>query len=667
MYIVTIENYGEFTEIHNRTSKLLSGTVVQGINTIDTFTFTILPSNRGFDSIKDMKTLVTVYNLNKSRYEFYGRVLYTSTEMTEDGLISKTVTCESYFGYLCDSQQLYVAEQNWTVNGLLSHIIETHNSLLESKKRFKVGTITVTDPNDNLYCGIQRENTWETIKKKLIDVLGGEIQFRVVGDDIYIDYLKRVGEVKTTEIALSKNMKSITRERDPSEYVTRLIPLGAKISDDSEERITIEGVNGKIYVDDGRGINDYGIHVGYVEWDDVTDPQLLYAKANKWLLDNGKVLVKYSITALDLSLLGLDIDDFERGNTHPIKNALIGIDDTARIIKKNIDITDDTKGTIEVGDKFKTLTEIRQDQKRETVAAVKVIQRVNGDYVSKTDKDRVVEMVNDSTKKVTIDRNRLEVNSDKFGLSADGTLTARDVDISGRFQATGTRSPATDVNVDVSVTIEDGEIFTKGTSTEHTLSGAQQVGTGADYIYCDEGSLKYTLLPWILDFAYKMAGGDYTSVGGIRSTYGTNAGNPNVVVNSMEMYGNWHVSGNMTLASGEAVTSDEKKKNTIADLAEQEKYSALFDKLKPSLFKYNDGTSDRLHIGFIAQQVKEALDEAGIDPKDFAALCIEQNRGGTEDWSLRYSEFIAMNTLEIQKLKARVEELEKSLAPNKEI
>lgn len=428
MYIVKIINNGVVTEIHNKDIKLLNGSIVKGINTIDSFTFTILPSNPAFYLIHDYATIVQVYNTRKQQYEFYGRVLYSSTEMNDAGLILKSVTCENYFGYLCDSQQDYVVEKNWTVRELLTHIIATHNELLEKEKQFIVDTIEVEDPNDNLYCGIQRENTWETIKKKLLDVLGGEIRFRVENGNTYIDYLNQIGEAKTTEIALSKNMKAITRERDPSELVTRLIPLGCKVTNSSEEtedRIDITSVNnGKKYIDDTDAISRYGIRVSTIEFDDVTKEDTLLAKGKEWLAENNKILVKYSITALDLSLLGLDIDDFEVGNTHPIKNSLLGIDDTARIIKKTIDINDETKSTIEVGDKFKSLTEIEIDRQLEEKAAIKIIQQSSGNYILKTDTNQVVKMVNDSTDPVKL-TDRLVVESTNFEMTEDGTIVAK--------------------------------------------------------------------------------------------------------------------------------------------------------------------------------------------------------------------------------------------------
>ena len=120
---------------------------------------------------------------------------------------------------------------------------------------------------------------------------------------------------------------------------------------------------------------------------------------------------------------------------------------------------------------------------------------------------------------------------------------------------------------------------------------------------------------------------------------------------------NLYITGNWTGSSAGSISSDRNKKNSITEFGEA--YGVLFDNLLPCLFKYNDGTSDRLHSGFIAQEVKDAMDAAGIPTSDFAALCIANAGKDTEEWSLRYEEFVALNTYEIQKLKKRLSELEK--------
>lgn len=384
MYIIEIINGSLTTEIHGLKTKLKSGKITKGINTIDSFTFSLLPDNPGFGLINEFTTLVTAYNTNKERYDFVGRVLYAETTMDESGKITKTVTCENIFGYLCDSVQTYVDTQNWTVEGLLQHLIDCHNSQVEAHKQFKIGNITKKETNDNIYIGIQRDNTWEAINTKLIDQIGGEIQGRVEDDGIYIDYLERIGETKTTEIALSVNMKSITREQNPTSYVTRLIPLGCKLTDENgeetEQRLDITSANnGLNYIDDTEAIKLYGIHVGIVEWDNVTDSGILLTKGEAWIKENNKVLVRYSVTALDLSLLGLVLDDFDVGNWHPLKNSLIGIDDIARVIKKTIDVCDEIKSSIEIGDSFKSISDIQRDIAAQLKAAEENVSNLQKD------------------------------------------------------------------------------------------------------------------------------------------------------------------------------------------------------------------------------------------------------------------------------------------------
>lgn len=391
MFNVTITNNGIDTLIHGQGVKLSSGKIVKGINSIDSFTFTMLPNNPGISLLHEFTTIVKVHNERKDRDEFVGRVLYTEDEMTNNGNISKTVTCESLLGYLCDSQQMYVAEKNWTVSELLTHLIACHNSQVEEHKQFKVGTITAKDNNDNLYLGVPRENTWDALNTRLIEKIGGEFQYRIEEDGLYLDYLSEIGETKETEIALSYNMKAITREKDPSSFVTRLIPLGAKLGEDTEERLDITSVNGgKNYIDDADLIAVYGIHVGIQEWDDVKTATALLTKGRKWLTANNRVQVKYSITALDLSRIGLAYDDFVIGNYHPIKNVLLKIDDTARIIKQTIDVCNEVDSVFEVGDNFKTLSELQIEAQRAQAQNIAILEKTTkelGSGVTQTQQD----------------------------------------------------------------------------------------------------------------------------------------------------------------------------------------------------------------------------------------------------------------------------------------
>ncbi len=111
-------------------------------------------------------------------------------------------------------------------------------------------------------------------------------------------------------------------------------------------------------------------------------------------------------------------------------------------------------------------------------------------------------------------------------------------------------------------------------------------------------------------------------------------------------------------------SSDRRKKNSISgDLS---RYEQFFQKLQPVYFKFNEGNSNRFHIGFIAQDVEQALADSGLSNQDFAGVVIEEykNEDGelVRDYLLRYTEFVSLNTYMIKKLSSRIDDLEKEIA-----
>ena len=106
-------------------------------------------------------------------------------------------------------------------------------------------------------------------------------------------------------------------------------------------------------------------------------------------------------------------------------------------------------------------------------------------------------------------------------------------------------------------------------------------------------------------------------------------------------------------------TSDKNKKNSIESIADI--YGDLFDMLRPVTFKYNEGSSDRTHMGLIANELKEAIEAVGLTTQDVAAYCSWIDSEGNESCGIRYEELIPLNIFAIQKLKARVAELEQQI------
>ena len=360
MYEVKIINNKEETIINSVGASQyvprITGSCKFGINTIDSFTFTIFPNNDGYNLIYPLKTLVEVKNLNTNNVEFEGRVLLQTPKMDSNGIIYKTVVCESYLGYLNDSVQSYETISGVSAEELFKKIINNHNSQVENSKKFIIGEIKIgTSSSDNEDRYLNYEKTFDSINKNLIERFGGELRVRKAGDNIYIDYIKEIGEKKNTVIALANNLIAIEQEKDPSEIITRLIPVGAKL-ENSDERLTITNINGGInYVEDEEAIKEFGVIVDTVNFDDITEDIELLNKAKSYLKENNKIKKKYKIDALDLSTIDLNFDSFEVGNTYRVINPLMNIDEELRIIEKTLDINSPQNSSLTFGDKFEDI------------------------------------------------------------------------------------------------------------------------------------------------------------------------------------------------------------------------------------------------------------------------------------------------------------------------
>lgn len=373
MYTVTIINDGIETIINQpNTSNRITGTIKLGINTIDSFEFTIYQNNQGYNLISPYKTLVKVLNDKTFKYEFIGRVLIPSGSMEEDGVTSKSFVCESELGYLNDSMQSYGLYKNISVKDYLKIMIDKHNSI-DSNKAFILGNVTVTDNNDSIYKYLDYASTMENIKSDLLETYGGEFQVRYEDDNRYLDYLTNIGGDTSTEIRLGKNIKSIAEEKDPTSYITRLYPLGNKLTvinedgeeEEIEERLTISSVNnGKEYIENETAIEEFGVIEGYEFWDDVSDPNNLLTKGKNFL-NSQTITISNNVTALDLSLIGIDIDSFKVGYYYTLIHELLDINYTVRIVEKNISIDNPQSTSITLGDKQKDIKQYQLDIKKQ--------------------------------------------------------------------------------------------------------------------------------------------------------------------------------------------------------------------------------------------------------------------------------------------------------------
>lgn len=356
MHTVTIKNGIEKTTIHSdNLDRISGGKVVKAVNAVDSFTFTIYPDNAGYNKLKPLTTSITVTDDSTGKDVFIGRVLKCPDSMDEQGLICKSVTCEGRLGWLYDSVQPYAEYKVVGISTVLASFISKHNTQVGDDKHISVGQVTVTGENNYTY-SVNWVSTMDAISEQLVGKFGGEIQLRDQDGKVYIDYLEHIGHGTDTKIELAVNLKTISREIDETSVITRLYPLGAKQTD-SEKRLTIGSVNGgKDYIEDSALVAKYGVISGTQTWDDVTQASILKTKATAFLKSANKAKKQYKITAVDLSTIDMNFEQFELGCWYRVVNPLMGIDEDLRIIGITINLDSPEQSELTFGDKFETMT-----------------------------------------------------------------------------------------------------------------------------------------------------------------------------------------------------------------------------------------------------------------------------------------------------------------------
>lgn len=449
-----------FTQELNSKKQHITGTISQEVGAIHSFTFDIFPNNAGYNLIKSRKTIIKAVNTITGRIEFEGRVLLAEEKMESSGLVLKSVTCESFLGYLYDSIQPYAEETTYTLNAFLETVLNNHNACVEEEKRIYRGNVDVhVAGTGNVYKGLQYETTYETIKDKLVDVYGGELEI-VRGSDglLYLNYLQEIGTTRATTIELGKNMQQASREVSPLNIITRVVPLGAKLKktvvgedgetseEETEERLTLVNYvpsgGSKMtvpWIDDTEKIEELGIVCATLDFPDITEQENLYKRAMEYLTVDNLLLLSHTLTALDLKEIGVDIDSLNCADKYPVKNKLIGLDEILRITKKSIDINAPYKGSITIGEKKATLSKIQANEndkiKIELEKLQSITQSVNnvlGNVSTKVEKfstnltQSVKEIIAEAIGEY-VTKSELEEITEEF--STKVTQTAKDVKI----------------------------------------------------------------------------------------------------------------------------------------------------------------------------------------------------------------------------------------------
>lgn len=362
--------------------QLLSPSLSLELNKTGTFTFTMYPDHPGYGVISKLKSIITV--------EKDGAVLFRGRPFSSKEGFYKQLdyTCEGELAFLLDSR-VRPFEMAGGVTELFTYLINQHNEQVDETKRFQVGTVTVTDPNDYINrSNVTYETTWDILNTRLLNTLGGYLWVRHEADGVYLDYLADFPYMSTQRITFGENLLDYARTRDGSEIATALIPLGARLTDadgkQTEERLTISDVNdGKDYVYDQAAVEQYGWIFTTQNWDDVTQAGNLKQKGLDALQEKIKTVDTIEMTAADLSQMDKSFDDFRIGQYVFVDSLPHGMDGEKFLVEKmSLRLDDPAQNKLTFGRVYSTFTEESNKNNQAVSDLIHRTETIESDYVT---------------------------------------------------------------------------------------------------------------------------------------------------------------------------------------------------------------------------------------------------------------------------------------------
>lgn len=294
--------------------------------------------------------------------------------------------------------------------------------------------------------------------------------------------------------------------------------------------------------------------------------------------------------------------------------------------------------------------------------------------LGRDENDQVISMINASADQIMLRGNRLIIESNNFQLDGNGrvsiidslnfiaTSLGDDIVIIG-LDARG-RPMLQNIRIDLnSVTDQDGVAIGDHASTADHATTADSATTAESARQCIMASTAHYLQGIGLS--------DYVRI----------SDNGNLIPSSSSVYcgTNPNPFAGGYSSGGWKTTSDGRKKKDFRKLLEDDRFERFFELLQPMEYRLIEN-DEKMHMGFVAQDVEQAMTDCDISENEFYGLehavfsekdfesneewekFLGQNGGANDMYTLCYQEFIALNTAMIQKLQNRCNDFEQRLS-----
>ena len=409
MYSIKCDEYVIFDP---RDEELIVGNpkVNLEINTVGEGSFTIYKNHPYYDKLKKLKSVFEVSD--DVGVIFRGRMTNDSCDFDN----SKIVDLEGAMAYFNDStvrpysfpddwledaDYITAAENGNVIEFFLKWLIDQHNAQTMPFQHFRLGNVTVSDPNNYLSRSDSNyPSTWETLKSKLFDsALGGFLCIRYEADGNYIDYLSGFELVNSQEIVFGENLLDLNTDSDASETYSAIIPIGATTETESmnedgttitdKTTLTIESLEDGDITDDIVKQGDtlysksareaYGLIYAPVKdttWEDVTNVQNLLTKGVEALVTDLMLLSNtVEVTAIDLHFTDEQVQSFRIYRNVNVRSSPHGHNGTYQLPKLGLDLLNPQNTKITVGSTKRTLMDINGEKESDTTQRIETAEK----------------------------------------------------------------------------------------------------------------------------------------------------------------------------------------------------------------------------------------------------------------------------------------------------
>lgn len=360
------------------------------VNTVGEASFSIFENHPFFTRLQKMRSIFEIQQDGEPI--FRGRM----TDDTQDFNNTKLVDLEGVLAFFNDSiVRPFMYPENFQGTGydeaassgnvveyFLKWLIDNHNEQVQEFQRFKLGKVTVADPNNYITrASTEYSKTWDVLKTKLFEsALGGFLCIRYENDGNYVDYLADFEFTNTQRVVYGENLLDLTTESDASATYSAIIPFGKKMNEideasDDDSRLTIIGLPDGDITDDIIKVGDTLYSKSTVErvgwiyapvqdttWEDVTDESNLQTKGVEYMVQTAtKLLNTITITAIDLHYSDAQIETFRIYRYVHFESKPHGLSDMFRLTKLELDLMNPQNTKITIGDQTVSLTDINSN------------------------------------------------------------------------------------------------------------------------------------------------------------------------------------------------------------------------------------------------------------------------------------------------------------------